>query len=167
MTTAKTQDFTTMLKDMMGKFSVDTTAMDGMFKAPAMDEMFKTPAMDDMFKNQSALAEKMSSVALEAAKQSAELSAKWTQGTLAKVTDMSQSKQEPADFAKTVSDFAAASAETAAENMAAFAEIAKKAQSETLELVMAAGKDLTEEATAAAEKATASVKTAAKKATAK
>ncbi len=145
---AKTQDFTAIMKDVMGAFPVDTTAMEGAFKSTA------------------ALNEKLSGVALDAAEKSAEISNKWTKDTLAKLGEMSKAKAEPADYAKAATDFASASAEVAAENLAAFAEIAKKVQTETVELLMAAGKDAAEEATAAVKKATNDVTTAAKKAAA-
>lgn len=134
---ANTQDFTAVFKDMMGSFPVDTKAM------------------EESFKNQTSLAEKMSAVAIDAAGQSAELSAKWTKETLAKVEAMSKAKAEPADYAQAMTDFASTSAEAAAENMAAFAEIAKKVQTQTMELVLAAGKDMSEDMTAAAKKAAA------------
>lgn len=146
---AKTQDYTTVLKDMMGAFPVDTKMFEGAFKTTA------------------ALNEKLSAVALEAADKSAEVSNKWTKDTIAKLSDMSKAKTDPADYAKAMTDFASASAEVAAENMAAFAEIAKKVQMDTVELLMAAGKDFSEDATAAVKKATNDVTTAAKKATAK
>ena len=146
---AMNQDFTAVMKDMMGAFPVDTGSM------------------EDVYKNTSALNEKLSNVALSAAEKSAEVSSKWTKETLAKLGGMSQAKADPADYAKTLTDFASASAEVAAENMAAFADIAKKVQMDTVELMMAAGKDVTEEASAAVKKATADVTTAAKKATAK
>ena len=146
---AKTQDFTAMMKDMMGAFPVDTKAM---------DEAFKTSAT---------LNEKLSAVALEAAGKSTEISAKWTKETLAKLSDMSKVKKEPADYAKAMTDFASAQAEVAAENMAAFAEIAKKVQMDTVELMMAAGKDMQADAQNAVKKATDNAQTAAKKATAK
>ncbi|MCJ8332700.1 MAG: phasin family protein [Epibacterium sp.] len=142
------QDFTAMLKDMMGTFPVDTSAM------------------EDVFKNTAALNEKLSSVALEAAEKSAELSSQWTKETLTKMGEISKVKAEPADYAKAATDFASASAEVATENMAAFAEIAKKVQMETVEVLMAAGKEMSEEATAAVKKATDEVTTAAKKAAA-
>ncbi|MCV2887164.1 phasin family protein [Ruegeria aquimaris] len=145
---AKTQDFSAVMKDMMGAFPVDTKAM------------------EDAFKSTAALNEKLSGVALEAAEKSAEISSKWTKETLAKLSDMSKAKAEPADYAKAMTDFASASAEVAAENMAAFAEIAKKVQMDTVELLMAAGKDITEDATAAVKKATNDVTAAAKKAAA-
>jgi len=145
---AKTQDFTATLKEMMGAFPVDTTAMENAFKSTAT------------------LNEKLSGVALEAAEKSAEISNKWTKDTLAKLAEMSKAKAEPADYAKAATDFASASAEVAAENLAAFAEIAKKLQSETVELLMAAGKEAAEETTAAVKKATNEVTAAAKKAAA-
>jgi len=145
---AKTQDYGVMFKDVMGAFPVDPKAM------------------QDMFKSQTALAEKMSSVAIDAAQKSTELTAKWTRDTLAKMSAMAKAKDEPAEYAKSVSDFMSATAETAAEHMAAFAEIAKKVQTETLELMLAAGKDVSEDMTAVARKATAEVTAATKKATA-
>lgn len=145
---AKTQDFTAIFKDMTGAFPVDTKAM------------------EEQFKNQTAMAEKMSTVALDAAGKSAELSAKWTKETIAKMEAMSTAKTEPADYAKAMTDFASTFGESAAEHMAAFAEIAKKVQTQTMELVMAAGKDMSEEMTAAAKKAADEVTSAAKKATA-
>ncbi|MEO1733560.1 MAG: phasin, PhaP [Pseudomonadota bacterium] len=145
----KTADFTTMLKDIMGAFPVDTAAM------------------EDAFKTTATLNEKLSGVALEAAEKSAEISSKWTKDTLSKLADMSKAKAEPADYAKAMTDFASASAEVAAENMAAFAEVAKKVQMDTVELMLAAGKDITEDATAAVKKATDEVTAAAKKAAAK
>ncbi|CUH81207.1 hypothetical protein TRM7557_03294 [Tritonibacter multivorans] len=142
------QDFTAMFKDMMGAFPVDTSAM------------------EDAFKSTAALSEKLSTVALDAAEKSAELSSQWTKDTLTKMGEISKVKAEPADYAKAATDFASASAEVAAENMAAFAEIAKKVQMDTVEVLMAAGKDMSEEATAAVKKATEEVTTAAKKAAA-
>ena len=145
----KTQDFTAVMKDMMGAFPVDTSAF------------------EKSFKTQATLNEKLTGVALDAAEKSAEISSKWTKDTLAKLSDMSKAKAEPADYAKAMTDFASASAEVAAENMAAFAEIAKKVQMDTVELLMAAGKDASQDATAAMKKATDDVTKAAKKATAK
>ena len=145
----KAQDFTAIFKDMAGAFPVDTKAM------------------EETFKNQTALAEKMSAVALDAAGKSTELSAKWTKDTIAKLEGMASSKAEPADYAKAMTDFASSTAESAAEHLSAFAEIAKKVQTQTMELVLAAGKDMSEDMTAAAKKATSEVTAAAKKATAK
>jgi hypothetical protein len=146
MAKAQAQDINAMMKDVMGAFPVDTKAM------------------EEAFKNQAALSEKMSGVALEAATKSAELSGKWAQETLTKLSDVTKAKSEPADYAKAMTDFASANAESAAEHMAAFAEIAKKVQMDTVELMMAAGKDFQEDATKAVKKATDDATAAAKKA---
>ena len=145
----KTPDYTAMFKDVMGSFPVDTAAM------------------EDAFKTTATLNEKLSGVALNAVEKSTEISNKWTKETIAKMTEMSKAKSEPADYAKAMTEFASASAESAAEHMAAFAEIAKKVQMDTVELMMAAGKDMQEDATAAMKKATNDAQAAAKKATAK
>ena len=143
---AKAQDFSTMMQDFLGAFPVDTKAL------------------EDAFKNQATLSEKLAGVALTAAEKSAEISNKWTKDTLAKLSEMSKAKAEPADYAKAMTDFASANAEVAAENMAAFAEVAKKVQMETVELMMATGKSMQEDATKAVKKATDEVTAAAKKA---
>jgi hypothetical protein len=148
-TMTKTPDIAAMMKDVMGAFPVDTTAM------------------NDAFKTTATLNEKLSGVALTAAEKSAEISSKWQKETLAKLAEMSKAKTEPADYAKAMTDFTSASAEVAAEHMAAFAEIAKSVQMDTVELMMAAGKNMSEEATAAVKKATDDATKATKKATAK
>lgn len=145
---AKTQDINAMMKDMMATFPVDTKSI------------------ENMFKSQSALTERMSTVAIEAAQKSTELSAKWMQDLLAKLSNVAKSHAEPAEYAKSMSDFVQTSAEAASQHMAAFAEIAKKAQTESVELMLAAGKDMSEDVTSAARKAAADVTAATKKATA-
>jgi hypothetical protein len=145
----KTPDIAAMMKDVMGAFPVDTTAL------------------NDAFKTTATLNEKLSGVALTAAEKSAEISSKWQKETLSKLAEMSKAKSEPADYAKAMTDFTSASAEVAAEHMAAFAEIAKSVQADTVELMMAAGKDMSAEATAAVQTATAEATKATKKATAK
>ncbi len=145
---AKAQDYNKVMKDMMGAFPVDMTAV------------------QDAFKAQAAFGEKLTRVALEAVEKSAEISSKWTKDTVARAGDVAKVKEDPADYTRAITDFASAQAELVAENLAAFAEVAKKAQMETVELVLAAGKDISKDATAAVKKATADMTTAARKATA-
>ncbi|OCX64715.1 Phasin [Thioclava sp. SK-1] len=143
-----TPDFTKMMQDMMASMPMDTSKF------------------QEAFKSQAAFGEKMSKVALDAAEKSAEISSKWTKESISKMGSLSTTKDEPADYAKAMSDFASSSAELASENISAFAEVAKKVQMETVELMLAAGKDFSEDATAAVKKATTEATTAAKKATA-
>ena len=142
----KTQDYTKVMQDMMASFPVDTSAF------------------QDAFKSTAAFGEKMAKVSLDAAEKSAEISNKWTRDTLAKMGEISKVKKEPADYTKSMTEFASSSAEMAAENIAAFADVAKKVQMETVELMLAAGKDMQEDANAAVKKATSDVTAAAKKA---
>lgn len=142
-------DMQTMLKDMMGAFPVDTSAM------------------NDVFKNTATLNEKLSGVALEAVEKSTDISSKWTKDTLSKMAELSKAKSEPADYVKAMTEFASAYAESTAEHMAAFAEVAKKVQMDSVELMMAAGKDMQEEVTTAVKKATDDVTKTAKKAASK
>ena len=144
----KTPDMTKAFQDMMAAFPVDASAF------------------QNAFKTQAAFGEKFSKVAIEAAEKSTEITAKWTKDTLAKLGDMAKAKADPADYTKSVTDYASAAAEMAAENLAAFAEVAKKVQMETVELMLAAGKEVSEETTAAVKKATTEVTTVAKKAAA-
>ncbi len=144
---ANAPDYVQMMKDMMTNFPVDTSSV------------------ENLAKSQAALAEKMSAVAIEAAQKSTDLSAKWAQDTLSKLSTVTSVKSEPADYAKALTDFMTASAESAAEHMAAFADVAKRVQTETLELLMAAGKDMSVDMTAAARKATSDLTNAAQKAT--
>lgn len=145
---AKAQDYTKVMKDMMGAFPVDMTAM------------------QDAFKTQASLSDKLSKVALEAADKSTEISTRWTRETLAKVAAVTAVKEDPADYTKAITGFASAQAEMAAGTMAAFAEVAKKVQMETVELMLAAGKDMSEDASSAVKKTTAEVTAVAKNATA-
>jgi len=134
-----------MFKDMMGSFPVDTSAMQNAFKTQAL------------------YGEKLSKVTLEAAERSTEIASKWTKDVLARLQSVTKVKDEPADYTKSMTEFATAQAEIASENMAAFAEIAKKVQMETVELMLSAGKTATEETTAAVKKAAADVSIVPKK----
>ena len=85
---AKTPDFTKPFQDMMQNFPVDTSSM------------------TEAFKTQSQLGEKMTRVALQAAERSTEISAAWAKDTIARMGELATSKEQPADYAKAMSDFA-------------------------------------------------------------
>ncbi len=92
-----TQDYTKMMKDMMGAFPVDTSAM------------------QEAFKTQASFADRMSKVVLEAAEKSTEISASWTKATIGKLGVVTNVKEDPADYTKAMTDFASAQAEMSAE----------------------------------------------------
>lgn len=130
---AKTPDFAKTFQDMMANFPIDTSSF------------------QEAFKSQGILGEKLARVALTAAERSTEISAQWAKDTIARMGELAVVKQEPADYAKSMTDFASASAEVAAEHMAAFAEVAKKVQMDTVDLMLTAGKDVAADARTVAE----------------
>ena len=130
---AKTPDFAKNFQDMMANFPIDTSSF------------------QEAFKSQGVLGEKLARVALAAAERSTEISAQWAKDTIARVGELAVVKHEPSDYAKSLTDFASASAEVAAEHMAAFAEVAKKVQMDTVDLMLTAGKDVAADARTVAE----------------
>ncbi|MEE2859906.1 MAG: Phasin [Paracoccus sp. (in: a-proteobacteria)] len=134
---AKTPDFAKTMQDMMANFPIDTSSM------------------KDAMKSQTMLGERLTRVALTAAERSTEISAQWAKDSIARMGELAAIKEEPADYAKAMSDFASASAEMAAEHMASYAEVAKKVQMDTVDLMLKAGKDMTAEGQSVAEKAAA------------
>lgn len=125
---AKTPDFAKTMQDMMANFPIDTASM------------------QDAMKSQGLLGEKLARVALAAAERSTEISARWVQDSLARMSQLAAVKDEPAEYSKAMTDFASAAAETAAEHMAAYAEVAKKVQMDTVDLMLTAGKDIASDA---------------------
>ncbi|WP_295047232.1 Phasin [uncultured Paracoccus sp.] len=145
---AKTPDFAKTFQDMLANFPIDTSSV------------------QEAFKSQGALNEKLARVALTAAERSTEISAQWAKDAIARVGELASVKQEPADYAKSLTDFASASAEVAAEHMAAFAEVAKKVQMDTVDLMLTAGKDAAADARNVAESVVRDTQAATKKAAA-
>jgi hypothetical protein len=129
-------DYTKMMKDMMGSMPMDNAAL------------------QDAFKSQAAMMERMTKVALEAAEKSTEVSTKWTKATLEKAGETATAKDDPADYSQAMTNFASAQSELASQHAAEFAEIARKLQMDTMEVLMAAGKEMQDTATEAADKAT-------------
>lgn len=130
----KTTDFTKSFQDMMANMPVDTSSL------------------KEAFKTQSALAEKLTRLTLEAAEASTEISARWTKDTLSRMGELTAAKDQPADYAKAAQEFATLAAERASENIQAYAEVAKKLQMQTVDVMLTAGKDLAEDAQDAAQK---------------
>lgn len=118
-----------------------TEAFKSMFKnVPGVPADFS--AFTDSAKEVAEFNTKLNAIALTAAKQNAELSAKWTQDVLAQVTGLNKPQDQPADYAEVVSEAAAAQVKETPERISQFAEIAKKSQVEAVELIMNTTKDL-------------------------
>lgn len=124
-------------------------------------------AFNDAFKSSAALSEKLSGIALSAAQKNAEISAKWTRDTLARMNVATKVQDGPEDYSNVMKELSSAMVEAASENIAAYAEVAKKVQMDTVELMMAAGKDAQTEVAATVRKATDDAVEAVKKAATK
>lgn len=144
----KTPDFTKPFQDILANFPIDTSSF------------------QEAVKSQNALNEKLAKVTLTAAERSTEISAQWAKDTITRMGELTATKEEPADYAKAVTDFASAQAEVVAEHMASFAEVAKKVQMDTVDLMLTAGKDIASETQKVTQKAARDTQAAVKKATA-
>ena len=100
------------------------------------------------------LGEKLTAVAFSVAEKSVEVLNVWSKKTLAKLNNQSKNPVDPADYCKSVTDFASGQVEVAAKKHAAYAQIAKKVQLDTVEVMMAASKQLSDEASTAIKTAT-------------
>ena len=118
----KVQEFTKVFTDMASQFPMDAGAF------------------NDAFRKSADLGEKISAVALTAARSNADITSKWTTETLDRLSEVSLSGNDTADYAKTVNEVATASMESATGHLVAYSEAAKKAQTETVELLLNAGK---------------------------
>lgn len=132
---ADTPDFAKLMQDAATAFKFDPANMTGALKASA------------------GYGEKLSQLALDAAGQSAELTAQFTRETLAKLGEVAKVKEAPADYGQAMSAFAQAQAELMNQQMTAFAEIARKVQAETVDLMMSAANQASAEAGEAVRKA--------------
>jgi hypothetical protein len=146
---ANTPDYTRMMQDAAASMRLDTSKL------------------QDAMRSSAVYGEQLSQVALAAAAQSAELSARWTRETLAKLGDVTKVKEKPEDYSKALSDFAQAQAAMMNDHMAAFAEIAKTLQTRTVEVMLDAARKASDETQEAVKSAAAGAVEATRKATPK
>ncbi|MBT9385066.1 phasin, PhaP [Pseudooceanicola sp. CBS1P-1] len=142
---AKAQDFSAIMKDFMGSFPVDNSAMEKAFKA------------------QASFGEDFAGAVIEASGKAADLASKWSKGTIAELYELTKAKKEPAAYVEAMSECMASCSALSSEHLAAFAEISKKMQVDTVELTIAALKDVTDEANKVFSAAATEMSAAAKK----
>jgi len=105
--------------------------------------------VQELFKSQAEMGGKFSQLALSAAEKSAELSAKFTQETLAKLGDLTKARETPQDYGQAMQAFASSQSEAVQGQVAAFAQIVREVQSQTVELMMQAARDAQEKGVSA------------------
>ena len=131
----------------------DTPDFAKMMQDAAAAFRFDGGKMQDAFRTSAGYGEKLSQVALGAAQQSAELSAKMARDTLGRLGDLSKAKDSPTDYGQAMADFVRSQADLMSGQMQAFAEIARKVQAETVEVLTQAAQSVSSEAGDAVRKA--------------
>lgn len=104
-----------------------TIDMMAMFKNFTGAMPFDTKAFEIVFRCRNRTSKSLAEMAVLVARMNADMSTKCKNDTLIKITEIAQVKTDPADYVKSISDFASLQAVVGAESIAAFAEIAKKA----------------------------------------
>jgi len=115
-------DFSKAAQDFMSSMKIDTSAFGG-GATNATD--FNT---------------KLAQIAMDAARQNAELTSAWTQETMQKMG--AGSSENPAEITSAAAAFSADQSQDMQEKFAAFVEVAKTAQEKTVELFTSATKEM-------------------------
>jgi DNA-directed RNA polymerase subunit F len=117
-------------------------------KFSTQNPFMSSHSLDSIFEFNS----KLSKIALDTLKKSAELSQDWSKETLNSLDTFTKTHKNPSDYSKVINDFITQQTQSSPKHIAEFAEIAKKAQLDTIDLYMSAGKEMNEEMTKTAKK---------------
>ena len=117
-------------------------------KFSTQNPFMSSHSLDSIFEFNS----KLSKIALDTLKKSAELSQDWSKETLNSLDTFTKTHKNPSDYSKVINDFVTQQTQSSPKHIAEFAEIAKKAQLDTIDLYMSAGKEMNEEMTKTAKK---------------
>ena len=128
-------DVNTSMQDMMANLPIDT--------APLQKAVH----------TQGRLGERLSRMIPQAAEQSTDISAQWTQETIACMDDLVSPGDQPADQGRAMAAFTTAMTMLTNRHMAAFAEVARRLQMDTVDLMLTAGDNIVDDAQQAAEQA--------------
>jgi hypothetical protein len=119
-------------------------------KFSTQNPFMSSHSLDSIFEFNS----KLSKIALDTLKKSAELSQDWSKETLNSLDTFTKTHKNPSDYSKVINDFITQQTQSSPKHIAEFAELAKKAQLDTIDLYMSAGKEINEEMTKTAKKTT-------------
>jgi hypothetical protein len=143
---AKTQDFTNFFKD-----------------APVA---FDTAVVTDALKTSASFGERFTAIAIDAAEKSNDVTTNTVKKSLTLLRGVTDVRDEPADYAKAMTDFATAQADLVQAHFTAMGDVAKLAQTNASELFAETGRQVTEQGTKAANDAGTKAKAAVNKAAA-
>lgn len=139
------------------KQTVNTAATD-------LQTLFDPKGFQDAFMTWANANERMMSVAVEAGTRATDVSSEMAKEFYANVRELTQVRDEPAEYGKAYTDFVQKQAELFTRTAQSYGEMAQKAGSEATDLASKAGEEITNKVTANVESATQSVSAAANKA---
>lgn len=132
--------------------------------ATDLQTLFDPKDFQDVFKTWATANERMMSVAVEAGTRATDISSEMAKEVFANVRELTQVRDEPADYGKAYTDFVQKQADLFTRTAQSYGEVTQKAGSETSDLASKAGEEITNKVTANVESATQSVSAAANKA---
>ncbi len=129
-----------------------------------IQSLFDPQGYQNVFKTWAGMGERLTRVAVEAGNRSADIASETTKEALANVREVTQVRDEAADYGKAYSDFAQKQMDLFMRTAQNFADVTQKAGQETAEQAQKAGEEVADKAAANAEGATQKAKSAADKA---
>ncbi len=141
----------------MAKQNVKSAAND-------MQSLFDPKGYQDVFKTMTSVNQRMASLAIEAGTRATDIASETAKEALSNVRDLTQVRDEPADYGKAYSDFLQKQAELITRAAQAYATETQKVGSETSDLATKAGEEISGKVAAHTEDAAQKARSAANKA---
>ena len=132
--------------------------------ATDIQSLFDPQGYQDVFKTWASFNERLTGVMVDAATKTADIAHETTQEALGNVREVSQVRDEPADYGKAYTDFVQKQMDLVSRTAQSYADVSQKSATEVTETVSEAGQKIGDKATAKAEGAADKATSAAKKA---
>jgi len=129
-----------------------------------IQSMFDPQNYQSVFKTWANMNERVTSILVDAGQRSTEITSETTNETLANLREMTQVRDEAADYGQAYSDFVQKQMDLAMRTVQAFADVSQKTGAEASQLASEAGETLADKATDNADRAASKASSAAKKA---
>ena len=129
-----------------------------------LQSLFDPQGYQDVFKTWARFNERLTGVMVDAATKTTDIAHETTQELLSNVREMSQVRNEPAEYGKAYSDFVQKQMDLLSRTAQSYADVTQKSATEVTETVSEAGQQIGDKAAANAEGAADKAGSAAKKA---
>ena len=129
-----------------------------------MQSLFNPQGYQDMFKTWASMNERMASLVVEAGTRATDIGSATAKETFANVRELTQVRNEPAEYGKAYTDFIQKQTELFTRTAQSYANETQKIGSETADLTSKAGEEITDKVAANGEAAAQKVRSATEKA---